>query len=241
MRPPPSISALVVAQFAFLSAAFGFFLPPFVVFGVVAALSIALTDGLQFGREVAAMVTFFLSMAITISAWPQRGNSTSTMSYFMSVPVRRPQHALMRTAAGWSTLMAAGATLLTFAYLRVGGDGIPLQGWIAPLVGATTTYMVFSGLYAGTRHPSVWLLGLLGLPSLVSRLASAATEPMLDTLAVGRFGLVALFMGGTISEGPSGTEAIIPIDVQTWLLASFIWLSGGLAVLAFGTLRRWEV
>lgn len=128
--------------------------------------------------------------------------------------------------------------------------------WLVPFTAATGAYLLPSALALGTRRPLWWIAGalvallLLDAASAMSRAAWLADAPqrVLDPLLYGRYSLDALFTARTESLKTQATlpgGEIVAVwrgvpDLWHWLIATFMWIGGGLLAVWIAASRHGE-
>jgi len=182
------------------------------------------------------IATAMMALLLPMAVW--KGEEPARRGYHQSMPVDHGDHAIARGAAGFGWMLAGvgaffgwmGAlTLLTGGQVEAGA---PWQ-WLAPVIGATVTYLLGSALTLVSARPWRWLgggavaylfLGLFRNVDGVSPLVDLA-----DAVFSGRFGLRTLLTG--LVRNPDPGSFLLVTDLGAWITTVWIWVV--MAVAAF--------
>ena len=178
-----------------------------------------------------------MALLIPMAVW--KGEEPARRGYHQAMPVDHGDHAIARGAAGlgW-TLAAMGAFFAWMGVLTVatGGQveaGQPWQ-WLAPVIGATVTYLLGSALTLVSARPWRWLGGgmvaylFLGVFRAVDGVSPLVS--LIDSVFTGRFGLRTLLTGLAPNPLPHQFPFLVT-DLGAWLTSVWIWVV--MAVAAF--------
>ncbi|HKP74671.1 MAG TPA: hypothetical protein VJT67_03975 [Longimicrobiaceae bacterium] len=182
------------------------------------------------------VATAMMALLIPMAVW--KGEEPARRGYHQSMPVDHGDHAIARGAAGlgW-TLAAVGAFFgwMGLLTLATGGSveaGEPWQ-WLAPVIGATVTYLLGSALTLVSARPWRWLGGgavaylFLGMFRRSDGLTPLVD--LVDAVFTGRFGLRTLLTG--LVRNPADTYPWMVPDLGAWITTVWIWVV--MAVAAF--------
>ena len=167
--------------------------------------------------------------------WPfrvWRAEKPQRRGYHWAMPLDRRVHDLLRVGAGLVLLPAITAIFVVLAVVISSIFGntavFPSWGglfWLTMFASPLVIYLLVSIPAVGSRHPSAWLWGTLGVGvALFSLLQTfglvGLLAPFLELL-VGRFGLFTILGGPLVSEFAGwGSHPAGP-----WALAWFCWLA----------------
>jgi hypothetical protein len=206
-----------------------------------------------FGSDESLPTTVF-SFLLPFAVW--RGDRRFGPDFLWTLPVDRRQIALARVIAGWVWLTAAvGAFVIWLLALALLSNVSPAATLMRiPFVATTAMYMFGSALVLGFRHPLRWLLGAVGVVSLLLMLGDAmgrtesgewqvvAGSGVLRSAVDGPYGLRALLAWGGFFVPVRDSRAAwqsLP-DLAQWAAATVLWLGAGLAALWAAVSRHGE-
>jgi hypothetical protein len=217
LHPLPRSRAVVAEQFRAVGIALRY---EWILFFLgLAFLSLLFTlNEIREGRNPDVRSAFSLTAGISVpiallglfapmSVWKSEG--PDRRGYHWAMPVRRTQHTIAKSFAGWGWLMLLVAIVLLWGAItaRATGGGIgvwsqrvasPGQGgaiqayriiqhematwqWLVPFTAVTISYLVGSIIVLASDHPWIWLAGItVGLFILGSTLSAAGLEDALE-------------------------------------------------------------
>ena len=155
-----------------------------------------------------------------------RQESPARRGYFLSMPISRLSHQLIRNGAGWVWTMIGTAVLYLWALLVIvpaaefrTASLEPWQ-WAAPFVAASIAFLFIAAVATVSRYVGGAVVVLYFGGMLLIH-----TDPGLRLLATGRFSLAAAGSGSTPDPTLERWSAAAPPG--EWLVASLLWLGAG--------------
>ncbi len=184
-----------------------------------------------------------------------RSESPTGRSYHLAMPLAKPVHHLLRVAAGliWLLLLFLAAVLpdqlihiTTFPTMREARLAV-IPGWllVAWPLALMTTYLLVSALVIATRHPALWVAGILGVLFLLLPIISMADlwgqARLFDRVFYGTGMADALtpnwWLRGTVPGRIYGHPG--PFDPAN-LYPGLLWFGGAVALLLLAVHRNRE-
>ena len=191
--------------------------------------------GFAFDEGAAAMAVVAVAAFIWAFFWPfrvWREEKPQRRGYHWAMPVARRTHDLLRIGAGLVLLPVLVVVLLLLALLTAalfGHTGVfPTWGalfWVDLFAAPLVIYLLVSIPVVGSRHPSAWLWGTLGvcaaLVSLLHAFGLIRLVTPLEWALLGPWGLFTTLGGPLVAEIAGwGSHPAGP-----WALAWLFWLA----------------
>lgn len=181
-----------------------------------------------------------------------RAEPPSRRMYFLSMPMPRGDHALVKTVAGWCWLVIGIVVLMVVGLIEYGAMLTYVGAWhstmqmldevlhttfllqrvVGPLLMATVLYILLSALVIGVDSPGYWLAGIgIGFMVIPAICKFLDQEPVSDAIL-------------SVWRGRYGLSAIAPVsgfgswDVTHWWAVTGLWFAIGLVAVTGAAYAR---